>query len=245
MAFTVSPTDSDVFSVLRSFLIEALGSDFEVILGQINRVPEPSDDNFAVFWPTMRSRIETNIDAYGDVTFTASIAGTLMTVTDVQMGTIEVGAQVFGTGLSTGTSTVITALVGGTGGTGTYRVTPSQTVGSQPMASGGATFMQPTQLVCQIDVHGPLSGNNAQIISTLLRDPYGVEKFAELNANVYPLLADDPRQIPFQNEQQQWEYKWVIECLLQVNQTVRGAPQQFADSYDLEVIEVEAAYPPT
>jgi hypothetical protein len=60
--------------------------------------------------------------------FTASISGTTMTVTELFSGTIAVGQQVFGVGVEQ--ETVITALGTGTGGTGTYTVSNSQTAAS-------------------------------------------------------------------------------------------------------------------
>jgi hypothetical protein len=60
--------------------------------------------------------------------FTASISGTTMTVTQLFSGTIAVGQQVFGVGVEQ--ETVITALGTGTGGTGTYTVSNSQTAAS-------------------------------------------------------------------------------------------------------------------
>jgi hypothetical protein len=67
-------------------------------------------------------------------TFTADITGTTMTVSAVASGSLSVGQQVYGTGVSA--LTRITALGTGTGGTGTYTVTPSQTVASTTMVSG-------------------------------------------------------------------------------------------------------------
>lgn len=59
---------------------------------------------------------------------TASIAAAVMTVTAVGSGTLVVGQEVTGTGVTAGT--YIIALGTGTGGTGTYTVSNSQTVSS-------------------------------------------------------------------------------------------------------------------
>ena len=66
-------------------------------------------------------------------TFTGSIASTTLTVTSVLSGTIAVGQAIFGQGVSQ--NTVITALGTGTGGTGTYTVSNSQTVASTTINS--------------------------------------------------------------------------------------------------------------
>lgn len=69
-------------------------------------------------------------------TFTASISGNTMTVSAVSSGTLAVGQYVYGTGVTTGT--YISALGSGTGGTGTYTVNNSQTVGSETITSNNA-----------------------------------------------------------------------------------------------------------
>jgi len=60
--------------------------------------------------------------------FTGSISSTTLTVTSVLSGTIAVGQAIFGNGV--GQNTIITALGTGSGGTGTYTVSKSQTVAS-------------------------------------------------------------------------------------------------------------------
>jgi hypothetical protein len=214
----------------------------DVVAAQDNRVPEPASPDFIVMTPIRRPRLSTNIDTYADVAFTASIAGSVMTVSTIQIGAIAAGTTLFGTGVVPGTQ--ITALSGGTGGPGTYAVSPPQSVPAQPMAAGGATFLQPTEFVVQLDVHGPNSGDNAQIISTLFRDAFGVDAFAALNAAVSPLYADDPNQTPFINAEQQFETRWTVDAHLQVNEVVAGVPQQFAGVIAVGLVEVEAAYKP-
>lgn len=65
---------------------------------------------------------------------TGSIAGTTLTVSAVTSGTIYVGAQVSGTGVTAGTT--ITALGSGSGGIGTYTVSASQSVSSTSLSIG-------------------------------------------------------------------------------------------------------------
>jgi hypothetical protein len=75
--------------------------------------------------------------------FTASIAGTTMTVTAISAGAITIGMWVQGSGVSVGPPgsgyTYVTALGTGTGGTGTYTVGPSQTVASTAMTGTTGT----------------------------------------------------------------------------------------------------------
>jgi len=68
--------------------------------------------------------------------FIGSISGTTLTVTAVLYGTIIVGMPISGTGITSGT--YITALGTGTGSTGTYTVSASQTVSSTTIS--GSSF---------------------------------------------------------------------------------------------------------
>lgn len=76
---------------------------------------------------------------------TGSIAGTTLTVSAVGSGQLRIGDQVFGTGVAP--NTVITALGSGVGGTGTYTVNQSQTVGSTTL-TGPANLLVPN---CTVD----------------------------------------------------------------------------------------------
>lgn len=236
-----APTQTDIMTALRSFLVAILPPGTPVIQGQVNRVPEPAQADFVVMWPLRRPRLATNVDTYADAAVTASIAGTLMTVTAVLAGQLKVGSPLTGTGVTVGT--VITAFGTGSGGTGTYTVAPPQTVASRTIQAGTEDAMQETEVVVQIDVHGPLGADNAQVISTLFRDPYGVDAFVALASTVTPLYADDPVQRPFINAEQQYEDRWVVEAHLQADVTVK-VPQQFFTATDLEVVDVAASYPP-
>ncbi|MBB3743910.1 hypothetical protein FHX10_003409 [Rhizobium sp. BK591] len=239
MSFVPDVTQSAIFTVLRSFLLTILPSGIEVIQTQENRVPEPSVPDFVTMTAIIRRRLSTNIDTFTDVSFTADITGTTMTVTVVEFGTIAVGQIVFGVGVAA--LTRITALGTGTGGIGTYTVSATQTVPSRKMASGTESIMQPTQVSVQLDVYGPASAENVQTISTLFRDAYAVDAFA--GSGVTPLYVGDPRLLPFENENQQVENRWSIDAQMQVNPVIAGIPQQFADELDITVIDVQAAYP--
>ncbi len=70
--------------------------------------------------------------------FTASIAGNVMTVTAVASGVLSVGQNVSGAGVAAGTE--ISALGTGTGGTGTYTLSNTQTVASEAMLAVSCTL---------------------------------------------------------------------------------------------------------
>lgn len=243
MIFAPSPTDEDIFAALRDFLVAIVPSGCDVIQGQPNRVPEPKTDNFVVMTPRGRPRLSTNVDTYRDVAFTASIAVAAMTVTAVQFGKIDVGNQVFGAGVAADT-TIASQTSGTPGGIGVYVVAPVQTVASRQMAAGVLDIQQSTEIVVQLDAHGPISADLAQTITTLMRSAWGVAKFEELNpgCGVTPLYADDPKQMPFSNDQVQQEDRWMVEAHLQVKPTVT-VPQQFAAAAIVGLVEVDERYP--
>lgn len=72
---------------------------------------------------------------------TGSITGTTLDVTDIISGCLTVGQTISGAGIVPGTK--VTGYITGSGGIGTYTVTPSQNVSSEPitasMCSNGAT----------------------------------------------------------------------------------------------------------
>jgi hypothetical protein len=70
---------------------------------------------------------------YVNAVFTGSISGSVLTVSAVTVGSLAVGQTIFGSGVAP--NSTITALGTGTGGVGTYTVTPSQTDGSTKMFS--------------------------------------------------------------------------------------------------------------
>jgi hypothetical protein len=199
-------------------------------------VAEPRGNDYAIFWAIRRERIETNYDVGVDVTFVGSITGGTLTVASVIRGTVMIGQTLFGVGVAVGT--VIT----GTSAPGAYSIAPPQNVPSGQMSTGTEQFTQPTEVTYQVDVHGPNSANNAQMISTLFRDSYAVGNFVATGLSMMPLYADEPKQIPFLNAEQQYETRWVVEAAIQVNQTVSNVPQEFMDHIFVEPIDVVNEY---
>lgn len=237
----VTPTQSNILAAMRSFLLAVMPSDVEVVAAQPNRVAEVASTRFVMMSPPRFSRLSTNRDSYADAVFTATIAGAVMTVSAVASGfpgSIGVGISIFGVDVAA--DTVVTALGTGTGGVGTYTIDPPQTVSAETMAAGTASIQQAAEAVVQLDFHAAdgTSGDLAQIVSTLLRDDFGVQQFANQSPryDVMPLFADDPVQRPFMNDQQQAEWRWVLDAHLQANQVV-VTPQQFAGMLALGMVE--------
>jgi hypothetical protein len=240
--FAPSPNDTDGLTALGNFLAAVLPANTQIIQGQANRTPEPNGTEFVVMTAIRRARLATNFDTYSDVRFTASIAGATMTVTAVTLGAIQIGSIVNGPGVAAGT--VVQSGPGG--GPGAYTVTPSQTVASATLSAGSEQVLTETQITIQVDFHSAdlaTAGNMAETVVALLRSDFGVNNFAASNPGIVPLYCEDPRQLPFLNAEQQYETRWVVETILQMQQ-VLTIPEQFADSAKLTVIDVEAAYGP-
>jgi hypothetical protein len=232
MTITVSPTQSQIFiavgTVLDTFgLVAGDGSMIPVIQGQDNRVPEPTQSDFLVMWPISRDRLALNIDDLQDSIVTGSITANVLTVTHVTRGAVLIGAVVNGVGVTVGCS--VTRQVSGTPeGIGIYAVTTTADVTSETMYPGTLTATQKTEVHIQADVHGPASSDNAARISTLWRAQFGVDAFLGAGIDALPLYTTDPRQIPFENGEQQTEECWIVDLCLQANVAIT-VPQQFAD----------------
>lgn len=235
MSATVTPTQSDVLTVLRSFLLLVLPPAVEVIRAQVNRVPSPKGADYVVMTPIRRSRLSTNQDAYIDVVMTGSADRGVLTITDVASGTLQLGSTVEGVNVLEPVK--VEAFGTGLGDLGTYTVYPPVTAAAGLLYAGRQQSVAPTEFTVQLDIHGPDSAENAQIISTLIRDEYGCSKFEELNAGVQPLYTSDPMQAPFTNAEQQYEDRWTVDVVMQANPVV-SVPLQFADFVNVTLIQV-------
>lgn len=229
---------------MRDFLVGVLPLNTPVVEGQDNRVPEPTEENYVVFWPLRYTRLSKNVDSYVDMVFVASITGDVLDVTAVDdrfAGILTVGTYVFGVDVDP--LTRITALGTGVGGVGTYTVSVDQTVPSQSMAAGKAALTQKVQVLMQCDVHGPSSSDNAQIITTAFEDPIAERYFRPKETLISPLYADEPRQSPFLNGEDQYEFKWTVDLHLNAAQTVVFS-QEFASVLDATPIPADATRQP-
>lgn len=125
----------------------------------------------------------------------------------------------------------------------TWRKRLATTVQTVPATSDPVTLpaLQSTQLDIQIDLHGDGAPDIGQVITTLWRSPYACEFLAP--SGVSPLYCDDQRQAPFTDDQDQIENRWILTLSMQVNPVV-STPQQFADTLAVNLISVDAEYPP-
>lgn len=112
------------------------------------------------------------------------------------------------------------------------------------------TMKQSTQADIQLDLHGPRGADLAQIIATLWRDPFACEFFdawvdpgTNAPISLQPLFCDDGHQMPFIDENKQYEDRWTLSLSMQINPVV-STTQQYADTVAIGLIEVDATYPP-
>jgi hypothetical protein len=234
-------------SVAQTVDAATMSTGVSAVPGQVNRVPEPVNPFFAIATPIRIERLRTNVDDSADVKLVGSIAGGVLSVSQIVSGQVQAGVALFGTGVLP--NTAVTGLISGVGGTGTYAVSPSQSAAAQTMSAGAKTLTQSAEVTIQIDFHSPdtTAGDFAQIVSTCLRDSFGVDFFAGLPPplnGVVPLYADSPRQAPFISGESQFETRWILECCLQIYQVVQ-VPQTYSDSATVDLIDVNAAYPPS
>lgn len=230
----LSLTEEQIFTALRAFLLDVLPAGTPVIQAQTNRVPEPHEVDFVSMTPILRERLETNVDSYDSAQDVQVLTFTTLTsipsVGDVLVNSLgaSTGTVVSVSGLAVTVNALTQAYFAiGDAVSNTTHVGAVGTVTG--VAYGGATSMQPIKMTIQLDIHGPLAGDNAQIVSTLLRDTYGVDQFATSGFDVVPLYATDPKQLPFLNGEEQVETRYVVDAVLQCNPVVT-IPQQYGNA---------------
>lgn len=248
MALSITPSETDVRTALKAFLVSVLPSGVEVLLGQQNRIPEPQETAYVVIWPMRHRRLATNLHSFQDCFFDGAIAGNTMTIGTVQGLPLAAGRQVFGPGVVPGT-----VITGGSGNV--WTVAPTQAVADGILSAGAATFVMQTHLTYQIDSHGappapnnPVAGpdatNIARTITTMFRDAYATELFAATGFPIAPISVDEGQEVPWTNAEEAFEFRWVQEARLQTNFTVSGVPAEFAMSADFSSVNVDEMFPP-
>jgi hypothetical protein len=248
VSFPITPTQSGIQAALVAFLNATLPGVL-VVSGQDNRVSEPPAGDFVVITPIFFDRIETNWDLYADCRCTGQITAQVLNVNAVQIGKVLVGATLFGTGVTP--CTVLAQTSGSPGGPGNYTVSVNQTTPANTVFSAGNLARQQNmEWRVQLDFHSGSNppnldaGDMAAIFVTQYRSVFATDFFEnQLSLGIDALYADEARQVPFINDQQQYEWRWMVEALLQANQVV-VVPQQFSDAVTVNLINVPAAYGP-
>jgi len=242
LSVSLTFTEYQVFAAVTTFLQAILPVGTEIVLAQDNRVPEPRGLDWIEMTPILRRRLNTNISTYRDCAFVGSVSGDVLTVSEVLFGFVSVGAPLYGTNVPNGTTILSqTSNAGGPNGNiGTYAIScaPPLPIISRTMYAGIATKQQSTMVTVQLDVHGPRSADNTQIISTLFRDDYGVTLLSDTQLAVAPLYTSEARQSPFINAEAQYENRWTIDLHLQANMLVI-TPQQFFEKVSVALFLID------
>ena len=217
--------DIQVLAVVRTVLLGLLPPGIEVIRAYGNRAPEPIGPDFCVLSPPhIRERLSTNRDADLDLRVAGHITGSTLVVEDGFA--LQVGYPLYGPHVAPGSRIVAAGPL-----PNEYTVAPPQTVpAGTTVYVGRHAMLQAADLVMQCDVHGPNSSINATAISVAWRDDAGYQlvRAASGPLEMAPLYADDPRMVPFQNAESQWEDRWIVDLHLQGNVIVTLG-QEFAD----------------
>lgn len=108
---------------------------------------------------------------------------------------------------------------------------------NDPDTADQLTMTRGTFVDVQLDIHGPNSADNAQIITTVWRDDFAVEAIE--GAIFAPLYASDGHQMPFINGEKQFENRWVVDLFLHVKPAVTVG-QDFANRGTITLVAVDA-----
>lgn len=119
------------------------------------------------------------------------------------------------------------------------RLATNHTVFNGP--GGTRAVKQPTEFSIQFDCYGPNSADYATTLCAMWRDPYACDMLAPNSA---PLYSTDPTQAPLVNGEENYEQRWTFTALLQFNPVISAA-QQYADGLSLNLVSVDAQFPPT
>jgi hypothetical protein len=120
--------------------------------------------------------------------------------------------------------------------TATNRAFQSAPYHSYRAADGELDTIRSTAAGFQLDFYGPASSDYVQRFATLFRDDYAYE--AMLGTGVVPLYCDDGTQMPLTNGEKQYEARWMVAVMVQVNPVV-STPMQFADKVAATIVKAD------
>ena len=120
------------------------------------------------------------------------------------------------------------------------RIRLSTNLDTYSAASGTKSYAVPTQFRLQLDVYGPNSADNVQVITSVFRDAVACDL---MPTNIQPLFSEDPAQMAFMDGEQQYEDRWMTYLNVQADPSI-STTQDFAGILTPGLISVDAAYPP-
>jgi hypothetical protein len=101
-------------------------------------------------------------------------------------------------------------------------------------------ILTPTRYEMQLDFYGPTSQQWAMETQALFRDQYATDIFP---ANIQPLYADNPVQIPLIDGEEQYEQRWKITASLQYNPTLTTSQQSML-AIDIGLAPIDQTFKP-
>lgn len=105
--------------------------------------------------------------------------------------------------------------------------------------NGEQHITRTTRWHCQLDFYGQSAAARAMTVATVVRTPFACDWFRANAPLLTPLWADDPHQTTMINGEQQYEPRWTLDVVAQINPVVT-APLAFFDSITLKTLPVEA-----
>lgn len=103
--------------------------------------------------------------------------------------------------------------------------------------------VESVECLVQISAFGKTSGDAVQRVCALWRDIYAADWFRTNGKFLAPLYASEPRESGFINASKQYENNWTADLRFQVNFRL-SIPQQFAETIQRDVREIDSAFPP-
>lgn len=97
--------------------------------------------------------------------------------------------------------------------------------------------LQPTTVSIQVDIFGPNSAANVQVVSTLARDMFSYDNLRAQGVDAAILFASEPRQMAWIGGDQQYEDRWEVDLSVQANMVIE-VPQDFADHAAITPVNV-------
>ena len=118
-------------------------------------------------------------------------------------------------------------------------IDPGPTFVPPPVGALPKSIATSYEWVVQLDFYGDGAGDNIQVFSIAFRDSSACDFFTASGYAIQPLYADEPRQMPFVDESQQYEGRWSVDAYMQFNPTL-ATEQDYADTLKVQLINVEA-----
>lgn len=124
-----------------------------------------------------------------------------------------------------------------------YIATPEESWNAGASNPGVDNVKTSSQWRCQLDFYGAGAQDMATSISRIVRTEYACDQFTASGVDMQPLYAEEPKNLTMINAENQYEPRWSFDFLAQFNPVV-SVPLDFADSLDVELVEVDAVFPP-